>query len=62
MTTATAVVFHLVLTELEVAIGELSKPPSAKPAVEQDKPPEPSKEDKTAKAKKGKVDNVMEFC
>ena len=63
--TATALVFHLVLSELkvlEVAIRDLSKPPSAKPVVEGEKPPEATKEDKSAKGKKGKVVCVAYSC
>ena len=58
---ASAVVFYLVMSELKVlesAIWELSKPPSAKPTQEQEKPPETAKDDKGAKGKKGKVESV----
>ena len=47
---------------LEVAIRDLSKPPSAKPVVEGEKPPEATKEDKSAKGKKGKVVCVAYSC
>ena len=44
------------LKGLVTAISEFSKPPSAKPQGEQDKPPaEAGREEKTAKGKKGKV-------
>ena len=55
---AMAVVFHLAMAEmkvLETAIRELSKPPSAQPQTELDKPPEAGREEKTSKGKKGKV-------
>ena len=61
--TAVATVFHLMIGEvkaLDTAIFETSKPPATKPPVEQEKPHEGGKEEKSAKGKKGKVSFVLE--